>query len=989
MKLKNIKISTQLHLGFSLVLFLVLILGAVSYNQTHQIHLQTETMYNHPLSVQRALGHLTADILSMRVSTRDLMLAKNKQEQQDAILLIDVSSADAFQQFNTLNASYLGPAADVEAAFKSFVLWEAARAANIKLALSGDIETVKRNILPTGEVGLYRNQMLEDIEKLHDFARQKADSLYTDSKNIETLMKNQLALLVSTIIFLALLTGSLLLRHIREPLQELIETARGLNAGEMQRRSRYESKNEFGELSAAFNAMAESIQRHINLNQKSAALANIMLSHDDAEQFFQATLTELATQTHSQLAAVYLLSTDKKSYEHFASLGMEDQARTAFAADRFEGEFGLALMTREVQHVKEIPQETRFLFHTTTGTFIPREIITIPIANNDVLAVISLATLGSYNQQGLQLIEKILPTLTSRIEGILAYRKMKAFSAQLEHQNRELETQRSEMAEQATELTAQNYELEIQKKQLDEASRLKTNFLANMSHELRTPLNSVIALSGVLSRRLSHQIPEEEHSYLEVIERNGKHLLSLINDVLDIARIESGREEFEITTFNLGSLLAEVTGMIRPQATQKGIELRLSTAEINLTVSSDAGKCRHILQNLLANAVKFTDKGEVTINARQNGESMEISVADTGIGIQDHHLHHIFDEFRQADSSTSRKFGGTGLGLAIAQKYAHLLGGTISVKSTVGEGSEFTLILPLDYSEEGRIIAADARDLHPAIIQAPQRAVAEVKGKTILLVEDSDPAIIQLKDFLEENGYQILVAHDGAEALGIIEQTIPDAIILDLMMPGIDGFAVLQTIRDAERTAHIPVLILSAKHISKDELKLLKRNNIHQLIQKGDVNRNELQNAVRTMVTPTTVATIQPRRPRPAIEGRPLVLVVEDNPDNMITVKALLAEDYYTVIEAVDGITGIKMAKEQRPHLILMDIALPGMDGIEAFKTIRNIAHLQHIPVIALTASAMTSDRESILAHGFDAYISKPINDQLFFRSIHEVLYGE
>jgi len=212
--------------------------------------------------------------------------------------------------------------------------------------------------------------------------------------------------------------------------------------------------------------------------------------------------------------------------------------------------------------------------------------------------------------------------------------------------------------------------------------------------------------------------------------------------------------------------------------------------------------------------------------------------------------------------------------------------------------------------------------------------------------------------------------------------------ILDLMMPGINGFEVLRTLREAEPTAHVPVLILTAKHITKEELKFLKRNNIHELIQKGDVNRNELLLSVDAMVFPEKLETMKPARKLQPIPDKPVVLVVEDNPDNMITVKALLSENF-TIIEAVNGIEGLRMAKEHRPNLILMDIALPELDGIEAFKAIRSDAAMQNIPVIALTASAMITDREAILSYGFNAYIAKPIDEKLFFKTINEVLYGK
>jgi len=219
---------------------------------------------------------------------------------------------------------------------------------------------------------------------------------------------------------------------------------------------------------------------------------------------------------------------------------------------------------------------------------------------------------------------------------------------------------------------------------------------------------------------------------------------------------------------------------------------------------------------------------------------------------------------------------------------------------------------------------------------------------------------------------------------------MPDGIILDLMMPDVDGFEVLESIRNADQTAAIPVLILTAKHLTKEDLKNLKRNNIHQLIQKGDVNRNEFLNAVSNLTQPIKKnENIVAEKPKNnIINGKPTILIVEDNPDNMISVKAII-NDKFDVIEAIDGNGAVEMTRKYAPHLVLMDIALPEMDGIQAFKEIRKNADLAHIPVIALTASAMTTDRETILAHGFDAYIPKPIQEEEFYSTIDRVLYGK
>ncbi len=987
MNTNNLKIGTQLKLGFSAMLFFVIVLGVVSYKQNIELNLQTEIMYDHPTQVRKAISSLESDILNIRLGSSDLMLANTDQEKLPAIQLIEFSYNDAFRQFQVLNDKYLGPRSDIDEACKAFIIWKTAIAENTKQALSGNKGKVSEI---TGLGRINREEMDSKIKKIDNFAAAKTKSLYEYSEELVDTLNLRLLSMVSVILLLSLIINYVLLRNIRKPLYELTFATRRFHQGDMSARVSFKSENEFGALSDAFNSLVQSIQENITLSENTVKLSSAMLSEDEINRFFYATLNALAEHTGSQMAAAYLLSNDKKTYNHFESIGINNDVKQSFAADCFEGEFGIALTSRRVQHIKNIQGDTQFIFNTVSGNFIPREIITIPIlSGEEIIAVISLAGINPYSKQALMLIDNVLVTLSARVGNILAYQKMKALSAILKEQNDELSTQQIELTAQTSELREQNTELEMQKNQLDEASKLKTIFLSNMSHELRTPLNSVIALSGVLNRRLANLIPEEEYSYLEVIERNGKNLLSLINDILDISRIEAGREETELTKFNINSLIADVAAMIHPQAQQRGIEMLQKDSDTVLTISSDARKCTHILQNLIGNAVKFTETGKVEIAAREENNNIVITITDTGIGIAKEHLPHIFDEFRQADGSTSRKFGGSGLGLAIAKKYANLLGGKISVASVQGEGSEFTLTLPILYARENRIVetleAAYFKQIEKHI---PMNPSPDSSAKTILLVEDSEPAIIQLKDILEESGYRIQAAHNGGEALGIIAVSIPDAIILDLMMQGIDGFEVLKTVREEHRTAHIPVLILTAKHITKDELKVLKRNNIHQLIQKGDVNRTELQNAVSSMVFPRIPDIEKPRREMPVFENKPLVLVVEDNPDSMLTAKALLS-DNFDVIGAVDGSEGIQMAKEHLPNLILMDIALPVLDGIEAFRTIKNLPKLQHIPIIALTASAMTSDRETILAYGFDAFIAKPIDSRIFFQTLNEVLYGK
>ncbi len=566
---------------------------------------------------------------------------------------------------------------------------------------------------------------------------------------------------------------------------------------------------------------------------------------------------------------------------------------------------------------------------------------------------------------------------------MLLFQQIQDQAKHLEFQNLELETQKKELSAQTHELTEMNAELDMQRRELEQASQLKSIFLANMSHELRTPLNSVIALSGVLSRRLVNKVPDEEYSYLDVIERNGKHLLELINDILDLSRIESGREEVMLSSCAAPEIIDPIMSMLTPLANEKGIALINRTDPHMPRFYSDPEKVRHIVQNLAANAIKFTDHGTVEISSGQKDNMLFIAVRDTGIGIPEEALERIFEAFRQADDRASRRHDGTGLGLTIARKYARMLEGDITVESTLNIGSTFTLWLPFTVSPKN-----EAPEHHPypqhRATDAAVRAVSQ--GRKLLLVEDSEAIVIQMCDILREQGYDIRTAKNGIQALARIEEELPDAVILDLMMPEMDGFEMLKAIRDTEKTLTLPVLILTARHVTKSELSFLKHNHISQFIRKGDIHREELLNAVAAMFAPTpqTPAPIpKPRRCR--VTGKPKILIIEDNPDNMRTLQALLC-DSCTLFTATDGPSGLTQAEMHAPDLILTDIALPGMDGFAVLAAFQAHETLREIPVVAVTASAMKGDRETILARGFDAYVSKPIDADALTKTLHQFL---
>jgi len=851
--IKNIRIGTQLKTGFAIIIILVTVLGVISITFTEKMAGQTKKLYKHSLEVQRSLGEITAGVISIHRGMKDLVLAEGDDNSKSFVIHeLESEKEKVFLQIEVLRNRYAGLAEDVDNIHDEFVKWNMIRKNTIKLTILGKLKEAAARTKHDGEGDSQVKVLMEKIRKADNFSKSKIDLLFAEVEDLNIHLNHLMAIFVSFALFISIVIVFLILRNINTPVKIMIKSINKFKEGNYETRSSYVSGNELGTLSSALNNLAETIQKEMTFRENGAVISTAMMTEIESQNFRFRVLSPLMELTGSQIGAIYLLNDEKSEYHPVESIGLEISNCKPFSATDMNGEFGKVLVTREICLINDIPEDTIFSFVTTSGTFRPAEIMTVPlIIGNEISAVVSLASIRKYSPEAVRLISGLQNPLSTGMSAMLANRRIQKLSEELEYRNMELEAQKSELESQATELHSQNTELAMQKKQLDEANRLKTSFLSNMSHELRTPLNSVIALSGVLNRRLSGKIPEDEYSYLGVIERNGKNLLDLINDILDISRIEAGKEEIEITRFNMCNIGNDVVSMIKPQADEKGIKLLKTVDECNIQIESDERKCRHILQNLIGNAVKFTEEGTVEIIVNKDAFNIEIKIKDTGIGISEKNLPYIFDEFRQADGSTSRRFGGTGLGLAIAKKYAEMLGGSISVKSELGRGSEFTLILPLKYFEKLKKDSAE-KVSRCNFNSAALHKLKEGTTGTILLVEDSEPAIIQLNNILESKGHNILIARNGEEALEIISDTVPDAMILDLMMPGVDGFEVLRRIREEDRTASVPVLILTAKHITKEELSFLKRNNIHQLIQKGDVNPKDLLSTIDRMIYGTT-----------------------------------------------------------------------------------------------------------------------------------------
>ncbi len=1128
MRVKDTKIGTQLKIGLGATLLLVILLGALAWIQTGVLLQNTQWLYDHPLKVRRAIGVLETDIMGMRVEIRNAVLTGHGQEVETAQLKSAVYQANAEQQFDILFQQYLGPPADIETAHNLFVGWLSSRENNWALARDGKRPTVISRIADTGDLGIQRTLLLEQIRKIDNFAATKSDRLYRDARLLNDSLKIQLLLMVGCIILITSGIGYFMFKGIKAPLKELTTVAEGFRKGNFEARCQYVSANELGLLSASFNEMADAISLRIETQKKSSALAETLTVETGLKEFAGTVLEKFMDITQSTMGAFYSCNEDDSRFLPLAVIGVNPELAEPFDALIFEGEFGKALKTGKASHIQNIPKETIFKFKTFAGTAIPREMITLPVVvKGRIRGMLSLACLSPYSKAALGVLtQSSVIALNTAFANLLANDRtrrlsetLRARNQELQAQQEELQAQTEELRKQSEEMQAQNVELQQQRLAVEAASRLKSQFLSNMSHELRTPLNSVMALSRVLMLQAKTKLSDEEVDYLAIIQRNGKNLLTLINDILDLSKIEAGRMDIKPRFFSPGQTLENILESIEPLAAEKQIKIRQDISATLMPLESDEIRVTQILQNLIANAVKFTLAGNVTITAKSDQKKIFIQVADTGIGIAETDLPHVFDEFRQVDGSSSRRHEGTGLGLAIAHKAAWMLGGELSLKSKLGVGSTFTLTLPLAWQGQVRsleritaaqpvggkpvlktilvvdddprvaemiagyliqegyhtLIAAsgeealklaaserpfavtldiimpdmdgweilqglknnpETRDIPVIIVSVSEEKetgialgavgyvpkpvskkmlITEIRKikrilkaldpgskhpkrsatlPRILMVEDNEAAIIQIKSVLAGAGYAVDVTRSGQDVFDYISHTIPDGIVMDLMMPEIDGFDVLEKIRSRPVTAKIPVLILTAKDLTPEDFKRLSANHVQQFVQKGDVDQASLLFKIKSMLKGDDkgmAGILTPKTggmpPRHHVSRPATILIVEDNPDNMTTIRAVL-QNRYPILEAWDGEQGLEMAAQTIPDLILLDMALPKMDGMAVVQQLKSNQQLCHIPVIALTAKVMKGDREKILTAGCNDYISKPIDPVGFLEKITQWLKG-
>jgi len=590
------------------------------------------------------------------------------------------------------------------------------------------------------------------------------------------------------------------------------------------------------------------------------------------------------------------------------------------------------------------------------GAWHPNDLLLVPMVGREgeligVLSVDDPVDGRRPQPESLRALEIFANQAAQAIENARLYREQRQRLVEQEEANRQIQQAQEELAhyshqleemvaQRTGELQERSQQLEVALERAQEADRLKTEFLANMSHELRTPLNSIIGFSRVILNGIDGPITDLQRTDLTAIHNSGVHLLGLINDILDLSRIEAGRIELRKESVDLGPVVKGVLDTCTPLVEGKPVELVARISPDTPSVYADPTRVRQIVLNLVSNSIKFTDRGAITVSAHPRENEVVVSIRDTGIGIQPNDQAKVFEPFRQVGKAVERRAAGTGLGLAISRRFVEMHGGRIWVESEPGQGSVFSFTLPA---------MASAR---PAAAPAAHSPGAPSTSRTVLVVDD-DPDVISLfRRYLEEQGFQVIGAQDAVEALRLAWEEHPYAITLDINMPEADGWTVLRALKDDKATREIPVIICS---VVQDEDTGFSLGAADYLTK--PIGQQELLEALTRL-----------RRP-----VRQIVVVDDDALVRRTMAETLEGTGCYQVITAATGEEGLQSIQEHPPDLVILDLLLPGMDGFDVLTRLKSERRTRAIPIIMITAKDLSAEEESRLRGQLETLLRKGV----------------
>ncbi|OAN52232.1 hypothetical protein A6A04_00610 [Paramagnetospirillum marisnigri] len=964
MQARQTKIVTRLIAGFAVVLMLTVVMAALAVRTMGTMAELASDMYAHPFTVTNALVQLRASVNGIRADMLGLLRAQSPAEIEQIVGMVAAADFDIETNIDVIRRQYLGRPEDVRQLGEEMARWRESRNHVISLVRQGRIDLATAGL---GEVSrpLYLG-LRDNLDTIYLFALNKAAEFNTRIEQERQAAIRQILLTLAGLLALGFITARVITRSIVGPLQHLRECMAELADGNLDVTiSNQTGRGELAAMARAVEVFKGAAQRLYRQRWIKAEIAQLSADLQPAEsplQFGQAALERLAPALGAVQALFHLRRENEPVFDAVAAWGHSGQVPPFRAGDGLAGQ---AVLSKSLISRDGLPSDY-LRVRSGLGEALPRLVLAVPvIMRGHVLAVIELATLAPLDEGQRGLLDESLPILGLNLEILERNRRTRDLLAQTQVQAEELRSSEEELRSQSEALQSANEELRASEEELrmqqealqaaneelrlkgealeergealetaraeadrravelDQASRYKSEFLANMSHELRTPLNSLLILSKSLADNDQGNLTEDQVESARVVHESGSTLLSLINEILDLSKIEAGKMSLNLGDIPSDSLIGMIRRRFLPVAQDKGLSLTIEEeAGLPAIWRGDRGKIEQVVNNLVGNALKFTTKGGVTVRlssattaertaagcAGGGQGALALTVKDSGIGITEADLARVFRAFEQVDGSSSRQFGGTGLGLTISRQLARLMGGDVLAASTPGLGSTFTLVIPL----EGATAASAAEpEPTPRPIEPPASAAATGGTPLLLVVEDDATFRNIVCDLAQKRGFRTLAAANGGEGVALARQHLPSGIILDIGLPDLDGWGVIETLRQSPETAAIPVHVISA---ADEKLRASQAGAIGFLAKPAPKERIE-------------AAFDQLLRARPS--GQRRVLLADADSEAADAVMRILGGLGLDILACGNGAAALALLRNHRFDCLILDPSLPDMSGAE------------------------------------------------------------